>query len=364
MTIVKYAPISKKHVMDSTPQNIQDAFIVKTNVGAFMPTGVRANKAESPVYTVFIAELQAIQMEAPSANNTRLLHLTQMSMKRRRIKMSKNNEKVYINNAIHTYMTNKICLEFTDKMNPAAPINYANLHARGDDVREDGSKVRSNIGVFLRDFSNGKGDKSRYAEANIAPSQARLIFDFAKETMFQYLSREIFSSSKIFGNTDHEGRATMVIFRISREQADQSSGEVKKYPWTVEINSGTAVKITNSNGSAYAKGGTFQSKTRVTASLSDQDFYTAFAEIVAYIEVWEVTFGAKLLREGRILLDAAIAKHVEEQALNPKPPKQQYSAPPQSSQGQQGMTLEQARAVTVNFGRDSIRTNLRPKCLN
>ena len=258
-------------------------------------------------------------------------------------------------------MTNKSLLEFSDKMNPASVNNFANLHARGDDIGADGRKIRSNIGILVLDYSQGKGSATKRAEANVSPAQARYIFERMRTAMEQCQTVTIFESSKIFGTPDQNGYAPMTLFQIYRQQVDQN-GEVKKYPWTIAVDNGRAIKVTNANGSAYAKGGTFQSGGKIQVSLSDQDFYIALSDVVSYISVWEVAFGAKLIRDGHILLDEAIAKHNEEQALNPKsqqPPKQYQppqgqNTPPQSQQSSpqnaQGMTLEQARDFVINIG--------------
>ncbi|MCL2841456.1 MAG: hypothetical protein FWE05_11890 [Defluviitaleaceae bacterium] len=263
-----------------------------------------------------------------------------------------NNGVEYINNEITTYKTNKKLLAFSDRMNIATAVNYANLHSKGE-KGEQGRKIYSTIGILASDFSCGKGESNIRAEANISPSEARFIFVKMESYMLHCLSGEIFQSSKIFGNADKQGYASMRLLKISREQAD-GDGEVKKYPWTIAVDNGSAIKASGANGSTYAKSGTFKSQRKVMVNLSDQDFYCLLAEVVAYINVWEVTFAPKVVREGRGLLDVKMAEAIAEAEKNPKP-KSLNSSPRQSASQPKNtsgidMTLEQARSVKIPFG--------------
>jgi len=263
--------------------------------------------------------------------------------------MSQNNDKDRINNEISVYKTSNKLLAFSDRMNVATAMNYATLHSKGEDG-EIGRRIYSTIGILASDFSAGKGDANKRAEANISPSEARYIF--AKiQAGIGHLTEIIFESSKIFGNADAQGYAPMRILKIARQHTDQA-GEVKKYPWTISVSNGRAIKVMGQNGSSYAKGGTYQSQKEVMINLNDQDFYCLMTEVIAFIDVWEVTFGAKVIREGRAILDVKMAEAALEAERNPKP-KKEYQAPrsaptPQISTSQ--ITLEQAKGIVVQFG--------------
>jgi len=269
----------------------------------------------------------------------------------------------YVNNEISTYMTNKNVLAFSDKMNSASPMNYATLHSKGEEGA-NGRKVYSTIGILALDFSNGKGSNTVRAEANVSPAEARYIFARVQSGM-GHLDDTIFQSSKIFGQPDQYGYATMRNLKISRQRAD-SDGKVKKYPWIVAIDNGRAIKQMGQNGSSYAKSGTYQSLKKVMVNLSDQDMFCLLAEVAAFIQVWELTFTPKVVKEGRALLEQKMAEAAAEAERNPKPnpqqshqmPQQNYQAPQQNqpapsvppAQGGQVMSLEAAREVLVNFG--------------
>ena len=136
-------------------------------------------------------------------------------------------------------------------------------------------------------------------------------------------------------------------------------GKNRKSPWYVIVENGKAIKAQNGNGGAYAKSMTFQSQSKIIVYLTDQDFYCLLSEVVSYINVWEITFGSKLLREGRLLLDEVKSTYATEQEENPQekasPPQPSQpplkpSSPPQESIPTGDMTLEAARAVKIGIG--------------
>ena len=272
-------------------------------------------------------------------------------------------DKIYIDNEICTFKTTKKLLAFSDRLNPATPVNYANLHAK-DERDEQDRRVKSTIGILASDFSNGKGNANIKAQANITAAEARYIYACVEKGLGT-LNGEIFSSEKIMGTPDERGYAIVKKLSI-RRSSKNSKGEPQNSPWIVTVDNGKSLKVNNPNGSAYAQSGTYQSHSKVMIFLTDQEFFCLLAEVVAFISVWEVTFGPKVMREGRAMLDEAKAAHAAEQAKNPKPQQAAKPTPPPAPQRQNvapstpvntgGMTLAQAMAVKVIFGKHKGRT--------
>ena len=80
----------------------------------------------------------------------------------------------YISNQIAVYKNSKTLLEFQDKLK-VAPINsYAHIHAGGE-TGADGRRTHSLIGILMKDYSKGTGDKAVTVCANISPKEAKFI---------------------------------------------------------------------------------------------------------------------------------------------------------------------------------------------
>ena len=287
-------------------------------------------------------------------------------------------EKVYVNNEITTYMTDKKLLAFRDRLNPTIPLNYACIHAHGDEG-ENGRRIYSTIGILARDFSNGKGENNIKTEANISPAEARYIFARAQAGLGFY-DGIVFASEKIFGQPDENGYAPVRKLTIGRIHADKDK-KPRNYPWCVTIENGVGIKDHNSNGGSHCRKDSFVSQSKVGVFLTDQEFFCHLSKVVSFINIWEITYGAKLIKEGHAALEAAKAEHAAENGYDlptgtgdnyqggynnqgsgaynnqpPAPPRQQQNQPappsqPSQPQGNgQSMTLEQARAVLIDMG--------------
>ena len=299
-----------------------------------------------------------------------------------------NNEKAFISNEIATYMTNNRLLAFSDRLNPASLENYAGIHAKGE-KGEDGRKVYSTIGILASDFTKGKGANNIKAEANISPAEARFIFHWVQIGLGT-LNGTILKTTKIFGQPDAQGYAPVRNLSIWRASKD-NEGKDRGAPWAISIENGVGIKASNAAGGFYCKPKSFRSERAVTVYCSDQDFFSLMSQVVAYINVWENAYGPKLIREGRLALEQARAEYAAEKAHNPQdsypahhnqdaphgynghgaapapPPVSQGAYPQSTPQPQvhnnappQGhgttMTLDQARAVVIPFGKSAGKT--------
>ena len=108
----------------------------------------------------------------------------------------------FISNQIAVYKNSKTLVELQDKLKVAGMCSYAHIHADGE-PGEDGRKMHSLIGILMKDYSNGTGDKAVTVTANISPEEAKFILS-RLTTGFQEYS---FQQDKIFGQKDSKGYA-------------------------------------------------------------------------------------------------------------------------------------------------------------
>lgn len=73
----------------------------------------------------------------------------------------------FISNQIAVYKNSKTLVELQDKLKVAGMCSYAHIHADGE-PGEDGRKMHSLIGILMKDYSNGTGDKAVTVTANIS----------------------------------------------------------------------------------------------------------------------------------------------------------------------------------------------------
>lgn len=199
----------------------------------------------------------------------------------------------YISNQITVYKTNKVLVEFRDKLKVATLSNYAHIHADGEQT-ENGIRRTSLIGILMKDYSRGTGDKAVTVKANISPDEARFLFNRLKAG-FPALD---FKQDKIFGNPDSEGYSQVTKLRIIRAEKD-SKGTVRNYPWYIEIDNGKGRAVKNNNGGTYMKPNSFQSNAKASANLSDLDMFKLLGRTDAYIDAWEKAIGPSLIIQAK-----------------------------------------------------------------
>lgn len=207
----------------------------------------------------------------------------------------------YVSTQICVYKTNKVLVEFMDKLKPASVNSYAHLHAIGDYADINGRKAYSLIGITMLDYSNGKGDKAVRVKANISPDEASYIHSrlTAGFPVFEL------SQDKIFGVADAKGYSDVTKLRICRYPQD-SAGKPKNYPWYFQIENGKGIAATNKNGGTYMKSGTYILGSSVTANLNDLDMFKLMNRVVSFIMAWESVYAPSCIAMGKQALEAAI----------------------------------------------------------
>lgn len=199
----------------------------------------------------------------------------------------------YISNQIAVYKNSKTLLEFQDKLK-VAPINsYAHIHAGGE-TSADGRRTHSLIGILMKDYSKGTGDKAVTVCANISPKEAKFILSRLTAGFSEYT----FQQDKIFGDKDEQGYAKVSKVRIIRATKD-SKGAARKLPWYVEVENGKGVPQKNANGGTYMKPNSFVSTGKVYANLSDLDLFDLLNSVSSYIDCWEHAIAPALITKAK-----------------------------------------------------------------
>ena len=204
-----------------------------------------------------------------------------------------NTNEDYISNQIAVYKNSKTLLEFQDKLK-VAPINsYAHIHAGGE-TGADGRRTHSLIGILMKDYSKGTGDRAVTVCANISPKEAKFILSRLTAGFSEYT----FQQDKIFGDKDEQGYAKVSKVRIIRATKD-SKGAARKLPWYVEVENGKGIPQKNANGGTYMKPNSFVSTGKVYANLSDLDLFDLLSSVSSYIDCWEHAIAPALITKAK-----------------------------------------------------------------
>lgn len=209
-------------------------------------------------------------------------------------------EERFIHKQIAKYATSKKLIEFNDKMKLPPVEYYGHIQATGD-KDESGKNQTSLIGIKLLDYTNGTGDKSVLVEANMAPDEIMYVFSKLKQ------GKETFEllADKIFGTPDEKGRCLVSKLVIKRAPKD-AKGNVRNYPWFIQIENGTGVKETRSdNGGIYMKPNSFESTAKVYININDFDMFKLLSRVSSFVSVWELTYAPKRIREAKEIMENA-----------------------------------------------------------
>ena len=198
--------------------------------------------------------------------------------------------------AIHK--TDKKLLEFFDNLNPAPLYDYAAIHAGAVRPYEvEGKRVYSVIRLVAQDYSR-KDELSIRAKANIAPVDALYLAAIARAGVKDFK----FESVKIFGNPDNDGLCPMTKLWINRSDTT-AGGEALKHPWKVDIENGKGIKAQGKNGGSYCQTGSYVLEKKVFLHFTDYEFFKLLCAVERFINLWEISHGVNLVKEGRAARD-------------------------------------------------------------
>lgn len=207
----------------------------------------------------------------------------------------------YISNQIAVYKNNRTLVEFQDKLKAASVWSYAHIHADGEEGA-GGRKVYSLIGILMKDYSRGTGDKAVTVGANVSPEEVKFILSRLSAGFQEFA----FQQEKIFGERDVKGYARVSKVRIIRAPRD-SKGTERKLPWYIEVENGCGIPQKNANGGTYMKANSFISGGKVYANLSDLEMFKLLRRVSSYIDCWEHAIAPPLIIKAKNALAARLA---------------------------------------------------------
>jgi hypothetical protein len=193
----------------------------------------------------------------------------------------------YISNQIAVYKNSKTLVEFQDKLKSAGIHSYAHIHANGE-IDADGRKRYSLIGILMKDYSKGTGDKAVTVSANLSPEQVKFFLSRIEACVESYS----FLEEKIFGSPDKDGYAQVTKFKLIRATKD-AKGNVRKLPWYIEVENGKGIPVQNANGGTYMKPNSFVSTGKAYANMSDLDLYECLSRVCSGKWLWHRTLSKK-----------------------------------------------------------------------
>ena len=199
----------------------------------------------------------------------------------------------YISNQISVYKNSKTLVEFQDKLKVASLESYAHIHADGE-ASDNGPKRHSLIGILMKDYSNGTGNKAVTVTANISPEEAKFILSRITAGFSEYT----FQQEKIFGDKDASGYAKVSKVRIIRATKD-AKGNPRNLPWYIEVENGKGIPLKNATGGTYMKAKSFISEGKVFANLSDLDLFKLLSRVSSYIDSWEKAIAPPLINQSK-----------------------------------------------------------------
>ena len=194
---------------------------------------------------------------------------------------------------ISKYQTSKKLVELVSKLKrgypPANETDNVKLHHNW-----------SKIGITIIDYSNGVGDKSIIVRSNLNPEHAKFIMENIKIMIFLAATKPQaaifkFTEEKIMPGKTENGKQTTTQLLIARNPVG-GNGEVRKQPWTIQIENGVATPQQTQTGGTVAAKGSYEARARANITLTDKDIYCLFSKATDYIDLWNTVAGANLVR--------------------------------------------------------------------
>ena len=179
----------------------------------------------------------------------------------------------YISPQIAVYKNSKNLVEFRDKLKVASLECYAHIHADGE-ATEDSWKRTSLIGILMKDYSAGTGDKAITVMANISPDESKFVLSRLNAGFPTFE----FKQDKIFGTPDANGYSSVTKLRLQRAATDRAR---------------------NSNGGTYMKPNSYISEKKVSANLTDLDLFKLLNRVSSYIDAWEKAIAPSLITRAK-----------------------------------------------------------------
>lgn len=185
---------------------------------------------------------------------------------------------------IAKYQTNKYLLEVIDNLQIAEAEYASHIHGKY-------SRLKFNA----LDYSQGKGEKSVFADANIDAITAKYIAEIllsgAIAPSGNQAKLKVYSEQKILSHAlNNEGMAKVTIFTIMYDGS-------RDYCWQITIENGLGKPKKQSSGGIALEKGTYIKEKHVQVYMSDIDCKKFFLRIRDYVLIWETVHLRALLQK-------------------------------------------------------------------
>ena len=209
-------------------------------------------------------------------------------------------EQIYTDKSFCKLTLNNRILRANDKLAPASLQNWRKIFAGNGEsyINKDGKTVKLNalIGIELVEYDKQKqaGQKTgKSIEYNLTPANINMIV--------KNIDRSLATDGVLFADMkthayklNSDGKGEVIFFEIKKEST-MSNGAKSKYPYAINIKKGWA--FLREEGVGYDRN-SFQNDFYLTVRLSYADICYFFESIKDGIEVFKLTEGCRLRREG------------------------------------------------------------------
>jgi hypothetical protein len=177
------------------------------------------------------------------------------------------------------YQTNKYLLEIIDNLHLAEPENASNIHHK-----------YSRLKINALDYSQGTGEKTITADANIDATTAKYIAEIALR-LSPNDKIKVYSEQKILSHAlNDSGLAKVTIFSILYDSS-------RTYSWQIIVENGLGKPQKQSTGGIALEKGSYKREKQVQVYMSDMDFKKLILKVRDYILIWETVHLRSLLQE-------------------------------------------------------------------
>lgn len=174
--------------------------------------------------------------------------------------------------------------------------------------------IQGKVKVAIYDFTAGKGDHGIYAYFNLELADVKYLYERARDC---YMTKPM-QRQKIYGDTPNvnpgafQGLCPSFKLTISREETILVKGQQQKTasPWQITIENGYGEALPGKiAGTFYEKSNTFQSKSKNSIRLTDEEFFDRIETVMAFIKEYRHLVAEKSLMKNLTKLEETLNRN-------------------------------------------------------
>jgi len=179
------------------------------------------------------------------------------------------------------YQTNKYLLEVIDHLQIADPENASHIHNK-----------YSRLKINALDYSQGTGEKTVFANANIDAVTAKYIAEIVLSSPSGNPSKaKVYSEQKILSHAlNDNGLAKVTIFTIMYDSG-------RNYCWQITVENGSGKPQKQSSGGIAVEKGSYKKGNQIQVYMNDIDCKKYFLTVRDYVLAWETVHLRSLLQD-------------------------------------------------------------------